>query len=584
MYQSPITIAQLLDRIKKQEYVLPAIQREFVWYPAQICRLFDSLMQGYPFGTFLFWKIKPENRDNYQFYSFMQNYHERDRFHCERVTHLPEGNLIAVLDGQQRMTALNIGLTGSYTWKTSGKRWSNDNAFPERFLYLNLLGEPDVESGSQYEFAFLTSEKAREDNAGAQALWFSVSTVYTKEEDDLIDQLDELQLSVDALKQAKKSIRLLHRTINVKPLISYYEEENQELTRVLNIFIRMNSGGTTLSYSDLLLSVAVAQWEKLDAREEIHRLVDEMNHEGDGFKFSKDLVLKAGLMLSNIGNVGFKVENFNKSNMAILETNWESIRHSMLLSVSLLSDFGFSSENIRADSAILPVAYYLHFSRRDKTFLTRSEFSKDRENIRRWLIRSLLKSSGIWGSGLDTLLTELRSIITEHGETVFPVQNIETAMSRRGKSLAFSDDEIEELAELEYGNHRTFALLSLLFPGFDFSHQLHIDHIYPKGRFTSAQLRKIGIAEGDLAEIIYRSNCLPNLQLLVGAHNNEKREKMPHEWYEAIWPDAGARKSHLQLQLITTLPESISEFSDFYQQRKQLLINRIQHCLRTEQE
>ncbi|MCP5934263.1 DUF262 domain-containing protein, partial [Klebsiella pneumoniae] len=82
----------------------------------------------------------------------------------------------------------------------------------------------------------------------------------------------------------------------------FYEESDQSLERVLNIFIRMNSGGTTLSYSDLLLSIAVAQWSSLDAREEIHALVDEMNRVGDGFNVSKDLVLKAGLMLSDIGS------------------------------------------------------------------------------------------------------------------------------------------------------------------------------------------------------------------------------------------------------------------------------------------
>ena len=45
----------------------------------------------------------------------------------------------------------------------------------------------------------------------------------------------------------------------------------------MQIFIRTNSGGTVLSYSDLLLSVAVTQWSKYDAREEIHQLVNDLN-------------------------------------------------------------------------------------------------------------------------------------------------------------------------------------------------------------------------------------------------------------------------------------------------------------------
>jgi len=52
-YQTAITVKTTLDRIWKHDYVLPAIQREFVWNPKQICKLFDSLMQGFPVGSFL---------------------------------------------------------------------------------------------------------------------------------------------------------------------------------------------------------------------------------------------------------------------------------------------------------------------------------------------------------------------------------------------------------------------------------------------------------------------------------------------------------------------------------------------------
>ncbi len=61
MYKPGGTIKTLLGKVADNRYILPAIQREFRWHPNQICALFDSLMQGYPFGTFLLWKIKPEN-------------------------------------------------------------------------------------------------------------------------------------------------------------------------------------------------------------------------------------------------------------------------------------------------------------------------------------------------------------------------------------------------------------------------------------------------------------------------------------------------------------------------------------------
>src|SRR5688572_15144349 len=106
MYKPGGTIKDALKRIERNEYVLPAIQREFVWRPEQICRLFDSLMQGYPFGGFLFWKVEPENSGEYKFYGFVRDYHQRDNPHCPELGLSPNQALTAVLDGQQRLTAL----------------------------------------------------------------------------------------------------------------------------------------------------------------------------------------------------------------------------------------------------------------------------------------------------------------------------------------------------------------------------------------------------------------------------------------------------------------------------------------------
>ncbi len=578
MYQAGGTIKGLLDKVAEQEYLLPAIQREFVWKPEQICRLFDSLLQDYPFGTFLFWKIKPENREKYQFYQFMQHYHERDNYHCENVSKLPDREFTAVLDGQQRITALNIGLRGSFAWKLNGKWWSNDDAFPVRYLYLNLLGEPNLETGSKYQFEFLTEERGS--IISDSEYWFKVARIMNEDEDELVDEVqDSVVLTADQKKEARKALRELYRTIHFKDKIAYYEESDQSLEKVLNIFIRMNSGGTTLSYSDLLLSIAVAQWGDLDAREEIHNLVDEMNRVGDGFNISKDLVLKAGLMLSDIGSVGFKVENFNKENMAILEANWHSIKEALILSMQLLASYGFNAQNLRANSAVLPLAYYLYHRKLDLSYLSRVEHAEDRERIRHWLVRSMLKASGIWGSGLDTLLTLLRADIQQFGSDSFPVDKIESTMQQRGKSLRFDDEEIDELAELSYKNPRTFALLTLIFPGFDFSHHFHVDHIYPKGLFTKSKLTKVGVPEELQDQMIEASNRLPNLQLLEGSVNNQKRQKMPHDWYLQQWPNSGARQSHLQSQAISSLPENLQEFMSFYDQRHETLLARIRMAL-----
>jgi uncharacterized protein with ParB-like and HNH nuclease domain len=77
-YQTPITIKTAIESIEKNQYVLPSIQREFVWGTDQIETLFDSLMRDYPISTFLFWKVEKNRINDFQFYEFLNKYHEKE--------------------------------------------------------------------------------------------------------------------------------------------------------------------------------------------------------------------------------------------------------------------------------------------------------------------------------------------------------------------------------------------------------------------------------------------------------------------------------------------------------------------------
>lgn len=570
MYKPGGTIAEALDRIQKKSYVLPAIQREFVWKPEQIERLFDSLMQGYPFGTFLFWKVEAATSGKFKFYDFVLNYHQRDAAHCPELGKLHHQSVTAVLDGQQRLTALNIGLRGSMAIKQPNKWWTNPDAFPVRTLRLDLLAPPAPdEDGVRYRFKFLDDQQVTRDEG---AHWFKVPDILGMEDGPaMLTALMERGLQGDALKSAYAILDRLHRVVHSHNLINYYEEEAQDLERVLNIFIRLNSGGTILSYSDLLLSIAVAQWKQVDARAEIHKLVDELNRMGTGFTLSQDFVLKAGLMLADIASVGFKVENFTTANMLALESNWPAIRAALVRTVELASSFGLNGQTLRADSALLPIAYYLYKRNAPANYVTHSQFAQDREEIRGWLVRSIIKASGIWGSGLDTLLTALREVIQASDLSTFPVEQLRQVMSQRGKSLAFEPAEIEDLLHIEYGDKRTFPLLSLLFPFVDLRNQFHVDHIYPISRFTPARLQKQSFDEMSIEALARHANTLPNLQLLEGAINNEKQAAMPHEWLAWVHPDPSTRQHYLAKHELGELPTDLHGFEAFYNQRRDRL-------------
>ena len=95
-FEAPITIAKALDRIHRRDYVLPAIQREFVWGRDKITRLFDSLMRGYPIGSFLMWQVDAASAGRFVFYDFMRDYHERDNPRCATTGPLGERAVTAV--------------------------------------------------------------------------------------------------------------------------------------------------------------------------------------------------------------------------------------------------------------------------------------------------------------------------------------------------------------------------------------------------------------------------------------------------------------------------------------------------------
>ena len=578
MYQTGHTIEKTLEQVHRHDLVLPAIQREFVWRPEQIGRLFDSLMQGYPFGTFLYWQVGAENSGKFKFYDFVLDYHERDNPHCPQLGPLPDRQLTAVLDGQQRLTALNIGLRGSMAWKRPRLWWNNPDAFPKRRLYMDLLWRPDEDNDEtpKYCFEFLTEEEI--ENSAGDTCWFRVPDILRmKNAGPAMTKWLNSRLPQEQVDQAHEPLYRLFQVIRTEHLVAYYEVDSQDLHTVLQIFIRMNSGGTVLSYSDLLLSVAVAQWKDHDAREEIHGLVDQLNRIGGGFSFSKDLVLKAGLMLSDIGSVGFKVDNFNRSNMDIFENKWSAIKRALTLAVELVADFGFNGRTLTAHNAILPIAYYLYRSERRPIYRTATKFKDDRKFIREWLIRSLLKP-GIWGSGLDTLLTELRRIIRKHGHDGYPRQTIR-AMRLLGKPLVFENEELEQLVDMRYQERLAFALLSLLFPFVDLRNQFHVDHIFPQARFTQRGLKRVGVSDEKLDDFIQRRDALANLQLLQGAENIEKRDKMPSKWLSIQYPDNEARREYQRDHLLGDVPDSIVEFDVFCDARRRRLKKRLRELL-----
>ncbi len=576
-FERPISIMEALTEIDRNHYALPALQREFVWKPEQICTLFDSIMKGYPIGSFLFWKLEPETARDFKFYTFMRDYHERNNPYCEEFPVQTSGPEIAVLDGQQRLTSLNIGLFGSYASKKKYAPRDTPRSYPVKHLYLNLLFDPleeaeqtldSLDDAGDHEFKFLTEREAS--TRTEKACWFKVSRVRELEDSyECNEFVMDLDLERDQLKRASKLLSRLHKVIHA-PMISYYLERDQHLDKVLTVFIRINSGGTKLSYADLLLSVATTQWESVDARKAINDLMETMNSYGveQRFNFSRDFILKAGLSLTRRPSVQFTTANFTASNMKLIEEAWPGIESALHLTAQLFHDFGFNRKHLRATSSAIVVAYYLYFRGYDQRFLDRAVHAEERAEIRRWFIQIAL--SGIWGSGSfsDKILTRIPEFFDIHKS--FAASELLELARRMGRDPYLDSDTIETMLETSYNSKDAYLILSLLLdPVQAHTARAEVDHVYPRTLMKANKLTKLGISQEDAVRMEARANTLPNLWLLSGTTNREKGKKMPLTWLEEF--DETTRDYFINHHLLHDLVEEREDFDAFYEARKDRL-------------
>ena len=570
-FETPISIKEAIDNIHRKKYLLPAIQREFVWSTEQIEKIFDSLMRDYPISSFLFWVVENENVSAYKFYEFLREYHERDNKHNPKADIQGENGIIAILDGQQRLTSLYIGLKGSYADKKRNKRWDNDSSFPKRTLCINLVAPPKDED-LEYDFKFLTEKEYKQNDENH--FWFVVGNILTLNEpvdvnDYWLEKDIPSQFEREKARFANKALFKLHDVIHKNKSINFFLEKGESLDKVLNIFIRVNSGGTQLNHSDLLLSIATSQWKEKDAKEEITSLVDDINAIGGGFNINKDFVLKNCLVLSDFKDIAFKVDNFNQENMFAIERKWEDIAKATKSAFILLDSFGYHGKALTSNNALIPIATYLHKIGSPKNFSESSKYQDDRKKIFKWLAMVLLGRT--FGGQSDNVLRSIREVINT-SEDEFPFDGIIEKLKGSPKAISFNDDEIDNLLYYKYNQSYTYSTLALLYPSLDFKNRFHQDHIFPKKLFTKTKLRKHGMSD-DVIDFYHNNyNCIANLQLLEGVPNLEKGGEDFNLWIEKEYPDRGSRNDYMRKHYIPDVNFSFDNFREFIEKRKKLIV------------
>lgn len=572
-FQSPITIYDAIGHISRNEYLLPAFQRDYVWSSVQVERLFDSIMKGYPISSMLFWKVKGETKTDFRFYKFLTDFVQDHRTSNSSIATERLNDFYAILDGQQRLTSLYLGLCGSYAYKGYMKRgvYSEKN-YPTRHLYLNITRKFDETEGDrEYIFEFLDKSTTKEVDLfidKEENKWFRVGRILTLSQSEDYG-LDEFCEDYGIGKESKRILRHLEKVIHNQPIINYYEEDEQKPDKAVNIFVRINSGGTALSFPDILMSIAIANCKKVDMKTEIKKLIEGVRSKG--FNIGHEYVLKSFLYLFH-KDVRSMITSFNFGFIERIEDSWDNIRDATLSLFDLLRSFGLNDYTMTSYNASMPILYYVYHKNIYTDFDRRAQYKEERDIIRKWLFVILLRRA--FSTSTDSVLNQSRKGFTADIEnsfidddiSVFPADRINSEIK---KMTEVGEDFIIELLGSQKDSRYAFSVLAMLYPNLDYkNNNFHQDHLHPVASYDS-------LSQKDKETYGWKTyNSLLNLQML-DANENESKGGTPLEEWVANQTEGKDRKQFLDNHIIPDVDLSIANFSEYLEKRKTMLVEKI---------
>ena len=567
------------------------MQRSFVWPEEKIYNLFDSLMRKYPIGTFLFWEIKKETFDKYVFNSFVKIYVEQQRGKFQRGNDAKEihEKYKAVLDGQQRLTSLYIGTCGKERLHVKGKKWDSPDSFYDAYLCIDVLFTPKIDEKYLFEFQREDDiEKIIADD-DKKHYWVKVNTVYNfKDFKDIMlftrklnpDEQNPI-FTLQVINNIQDILAQLHEALSGD--INYFPATDMDLSKVVDIFVRVNSGGEKLSSSDLMLSVAAGELKDKDVHAYLQDAINEINdaqkNPDTGFNMDKETILTAGLMFTGAESMYLsKSSNYTPERMKLIfETHWNEIIEALKNTVYYIEYIGFLGRKL-SNSIILPIAYYFYKNKVKDSYKDSSKPAAhcDRIFIRQWLLRSMLKDEFMEGTAATLL--KYRELISKTKKNHFPLEEILEKEIK--KPLTITEDQIDEIMELKYGDSKIIPLFEELMNR-DPEPNTDVDHIWPKAILNKkSEISKImNPTTEQITNFKNGCNSILNLQLLRSKENREKSDTEYNKWLKTRFTDENALNNYLDTNLIpNNISYELKDIEFFWNERKKLLSDRIREA------
>ncbi len=554
MWNQKQTIRKIVSFLNNPDeeggFWLPNIQRPFIWSEEQICRLFDSILREYPISTLLIWKTKSEIRRR----EFINNWKNTLRL---SDFYIPVDNKkkCLVLDGQQRLQSLFIGLHGSFEGKElCFDILSGEIALPDDVKYKFKFIEPTAIAFPMVKFKDLVITQKNKREVLHDVKKLVGRSLTDAEEDKLNEHIDLID------KTFKMDDVVMYQELDSIENPTHYTEDD-----VVEVFIRANSGGTKLGKSDLLFSLLNASWDVADKKMEV--LLESLNK--SGFAFDRDFVLKTCLVLLGHG-ARYEVAKFRKAGVREeIELKWDEIAKA----IQDILDFVRCKTFIQCEKALpsylvlIPIIYIrFHFP----------DAWRNAKNSDNYLLRCSL--TGAFSGHPDNLLDGLVKKLAELKE--FNIEEIFGVIRTQNRSLELTE---ERLWQMGYGSNTVHLLFNLWYRDFNHTPAYNsslpqVDHIFPQ-----SELRRVKTANPDTGRkdlIKYRDsdrNQLANCMLLTREENGAggKRDTLPDIWF------ADKDEEYLDKHLIPSDPAlwKLDRFEDFIKERKKLILNKFNSLL-----
>jgi len=557
MSYKPKSLFRMLEDIERHDLLLPHIQRPIVWDDEQMIRLFDSLMRNYPVQTMLFWRTKEPIKARH----FMDVIDRDADLSALYDVGKSAANVekMFVLDGQQRLQTLYALFKGAILGPHHDplEAWVNviqggQELDGTDLLYRLRFSKAPLELPC-YRLRNLLERDAQTD---AATIAFDLNDALAP---DLIETPEGRRKRERQVLTNLSQLRTLIREENhfwVEELDGIANKAGYEYRKILDIFVRVNSGGTKLTASDLMFAAMKEGWE--DIEENTEQTVDMLNL-GGRLKFEASFPLKCLLVAHGDGAEVNDVAKFTGARgeelLRRLQADWDRAESAF----QQLRDFIehdlriFSDKVVRTYNAFVPLFDFLYHN------------PKPNEGSRAGMRAYYYKASlfNWFGASGDTTINAVHQIVGRQLPTGFPLQDVIAYFSHRSYQTELSDSDLSDnrlrgiLLNIVYVDQWGNSPFNVRFKG----NEPNVDHIYPQSMLRT-RLGQLSAAINDIGNLRY-----------VGATDNiRKRAELPGDYFARLKSDGVDIQKHLLVPEFADAPERMlfdeATFSLFRNKRR----------------